>query len=481
MSSESDEASPIIHIVPLGDPRRAAAIHPGSGAWVLIEDADMPGLGLRGDTVNPVELAPTHPLYAGVLDATLGYRSAALQRCEPKLDTLILKVTNRCNEACRHCYDAGGRAEMDAAIDTLFDATDEALVLCGPTLNLLFHGGEPFLRIDVLDRVAAHARDQAAGLGKQVGVFVQTNASILNDRIIGILQKHHFGVGVSLDGWAELHDQMRVMADGTGTYRLFERSYRRYAHYLTAHAGIMTTVMACNVGALPEIVRHVRDLGFRTWDATLFDLSGKGALYPQLAVGGEAYSAALEPILDLIEAGECDEIAIKPVLRRLDNLLSPRRDDMCLPGNGPCGAGGRLLSLSAENIVHGCDIIDRASLRLGVFPATTFGAALASPQAAIMRSRPSRLAACHRCTWFGLCGGTCLARGSLNAPDSTECLVSKRINHSLLRRIARSDRLLDWYERYPPDRRRASIISETANRAAASHPVNTAQRPRSVS
>jgi uncharacterized protein len=453
----SNEAATTIRIVPLYGTSAVAAVHPSSGAWVLIDESASAGLPVSGDGRH-AELAPDHKFYGDVVAATREYRAAAAQRPAEVLDTVILKVTNRCNEACLHCYDACGHAEKDADGEAMMRVVDEALALSGPTLNLLFHGGEPFLRIDIMDRVAGHARARAAGLGKTVGLFAQTNASILNDRIIGVLQKHDFGLGISLDGWAELHDEMRVMSDGAGTYRLFERTYRKHRDFLIRNSGIMTTVMSNNVHLLSQVVLHIRDLGFRTWDATLFDLNGRGALYPHLAVDGDHYSDALDGLLDLIEAGELDGVAIKPILRRLDNLLSPHRYDMCLPGNGPCGAGGRLLSLSADNTISGCDIIHDSALQFGVFPSSTLSRAQASPNADLMRTRPSRLSGCHGCTWLGVCGGTCMARGSINAPDPIDCRVSKRANPALMSRIARSDKLLDWYERFPPTRRRASVI-----------------------
>ncbi|WP_425072698.1 radical SAM protein [Sagittula sp. S175] len=407
-------------------------------------------------------LPESDPDHAQLWLAIEDYRAASETREPDTLDTIILKVTNRCNEACKHCYDACGFDDADMDAGHMASLVEEALALSGPHLNLLFHGGEPFLRTDTLDEVATHARTVADRLGKTIGCFAQTNASVMNDRIVAMLQKHDFGLGISLDGWESLHDELRVMHDGSGTYRLFQRSMDRYGEYLVNNSGIMTTVMATNVKVLREVVRHVRDLGFVTWDATLFDLNGRGALFPQMEVTPQAYCAALDDLLDGIEEGEFDGIAIKPILRRLDNLLLAERLDMCLPGNNGCGAGSRLLSVSAEGTISGCDIIHNRALSLGQSPAATLEDALAHPAAGQMRERLSRnLAGCHSCTWLGQCGGTCLARGGLNAVDPLDCATSKFINEALLRRLAQSDALLDWYARFPPQRRRASVIQET--------------------
>jgi uncharacterized protein len=460
---DSTSRPEIIRLVPLGLPNTVAAVHPGSGAWVLVDDAESVGLqAIAPQSGIHANLKPDHPLYSEVFAATQQYREEAGNRPASGLDTIILKLTNRCNEACRHCYDACGHDETDAEIDNLIAVVEQALMLSPSTLNILFHGGEPLLCIDAIDRISTYAVQRAHTLGKRVGLFAQTNASILNDRIISILQRHEIGLGISLDGWEELHDQMRVMLDGSGTYRLFERSYAKYKNYLLSNAGIMTTVMSTNVDKLDKVILHVQDLGFYTWDATLFDTNGAGALFPELSIKADAYCSAMEKILDLIEDGQLDNIAIKPILRRLDNLLMPQRYDMCMPGNGPCGAGGRLLSISAESTISGCDILHDPALIFGKFPLMTLADAQSSPNVGKILARPAQLHGCNHCTWFGVCGGTCLARSTLTSPNSVDCQVSKHINPSLLKRIANSDKLLNWYERFPLWRRRACIIAMDA-------------------
>ncbi|MCG8612418.1 MAG: radical SAM protein [Pseudomonadales bacterium] len=444
-----------------------AIVHPSTGAFVFMEDTNRitslyNRLKVLAQPDHHLTIAESDPDHADIWAATESYRSEAELQEKKCLDTVILKVTNRCNEACKHCYDARGFDTADMVSEKLCAIIDEALALSGQHLNLLFHGGEPLLRSDILDEVAGYARAAAEKCGKSIGCFAQTNGSVLNKRIISVLTRHEFGLGISLDGWESLHDKLRIMSDGSGTYRLFKRSYNRYRDYMVQNSGILTTVMASNVDVLEKVVLHVRDLGFVTWDATLFDLNGKGAEFPHLAVDAERYCAALERIIDLIEANECRNIAIKPILRRLDNLLIPQKLDMCLPGNGPCGAGSRLLSISADGSLSGCDIIHDRSLMLGHSPKTTLAEATTKPEVDRMNRRLSHnLMGCHSCTWLGVCGGTCLARGGLNSVNTTDCMISKLINEVLLRRISRNDALLEWYALFPPQRRRASVIHET--------------------
>jgi len=462
------DTAPKIHLIRLGELDTMAAIFPHSGEWVFVDEPQRLDLDEHTKNVGDhFELISTHPLYSSIL-AAVNCRDNKYdeKNATAVLDTIILKITDRCNQACLHCYNTYGGYINDACIKRLMAFVDESLEICGSNLNILFHGGEPLLCIDVLDKVAEYARLRGGDLGKSVGLFVQTNGSILNDRIIAILIRHNFAIGISLDGWDNLHDQMRVMPNGMGTHRLFMRSYRKYREFLTHNSGILTTVMANNVCNLAEVLLYVRDLGFRTWNTTLFDLNGRGELFPGSAVDSHSYCNSLEKILDLIEEGELDDIAVKPILRHLDNLLTEQRFDMCLPGNDLCGAGNRLLSLSTNGFVFGCDIIHDNSLKLGRFPDITLKDARKSENAAILRTKLIHLPYCNNCTWLGVCGGTCAARRKANTVDPVYCSVSKQMNISLLTRMAKSNKLIDWYERFPPSLRRASAIWDSLPKIA---------------
>ncbi|MCU7860237.1 MAG: hypothetical protein KZQ86_10515 [Candidatus Thiodiazotropha sp. (ex Lucinoma kastoroae)] len=74
---------------------------------------------------------------------------------EPQpLEMVILKVTNRCNQACTYCYDAKGAENLDQNTVMLKKVVAEALPLAGEKgLHLLFHGGEPLMKFDLIKTI----------------------------------------------------------------------------------------------------------------------------------------------------------------------------------------------------------------------------------------------------------------------------------------------------------------------------------------
>lgn len=88
-----------------------------------------------------------------------------------RIKLLVLRVTERCNLQCAYCYAARGE-------ETIPDM-DEAMVLravelCCPqdsTLRIQFTGGEPLLRLDLMEAVAAFGKRT----GRKLVLSVQTN------------------------------------------------------------------------------------------------------------------------------------------------------------------------------------------------------------------------------------------------------------------------------------------------------------------
>lgn len=131
-------------------------------------------------------------------------------------------LTTACNFACRHCYSSSGarspgeltRAEIERILDEL------AAMGCQ---QLVFGGGEPFLRKDLAPLIA---RAGALGLDS----YVHTNASLVERPMLeALLGWPPTGLTISLDGaTAEVNDRVR----GAGTFdatvaamRLIKESY----------------------------------------------------------------------------------------------------------------------------------------------------------------------------------------------------------------------------------------------------------------
>ncbi|RTM10589.1 MAG: His-Xaa-Ser system radical SAM maturase HxsB [Hyphomicrobiales bacterium] len=147
---------------------------------------------------------------AGDLDwLGFAYRWAGRQSRPSDLGYVILVPTLRCNLTCAYCQVS--RAPEAA---TGFDWSDETLgktlrfieAMKGPQLKVEFQGGEPLLRIDLLEEVRAFVRLRFPGSH----FIVCTNLQRLGDREWAFLDQEDTFVSTSLDGDRATHQRQRT-------------------------------------------------------------------------------------------------------------------------------------------------------------------------------------------------------------------------------------------------------------------------------
>jgi His-Xaa-Ser system radical SAM maturase HxsB len=166
-------------------------------------------------------------------------QAAARLADAPELDYLILVPTLRCNLSCSYCQVS--RAPID---QPRFDWSDETL---GHVLDLLasietssikieFQGGEPTLRLDLLETVIA-----ACDRFKEKQFIICTNLSSLDNRLMALLDNPDVYISTSLDGLAATHTAQR-----TG-------SAERTSDFLANAHAIIAEYGTDKISALPTI------------------------------------------------------------------------------------------------------------------------------------------------------------------------------------------------------------------------------------
>ncbi len=144
------------------------------------------------------------------------------------LTTVVLNVNTGCNLSCTYCYKEdlaapaqGEKMRLDTAIDAvemlLRQSPDE------PRYNIVFFGGEPLSNLALIRQVVDYAERRFGEAGKRVDFSLTTNATLLNEKTIDYLDRHRFGIAVSIDGPKAIHDRNRITVGGQGTYETVAR------------------------------------------------------------------------------------------------------------------------------------------------------------------------------------------------------------------------------------------------------------------
>ena len=127
-----------------------------------------------------------------------------------KTKLLILRLTDRCNLACRYCYAAyDGISKTDMPFETA-KAAIALFAQPGGKLKIQFTGGEPLLCAGLMQQIFQHVKSE----GIQTAFSIQTNGTLLTRETCAVLREMRCAVGVSLDGIGEAN-VLRVYPDGS--------------------------------------------------------------------------------------------------------------------------------------------------------------------------------------------------------------------------------------------------------------------------
>lgn len=160
-----------------------------------------------------------------------------LQRHNKKygFKNLTLALTMNCNLACDYCWQCHGKIPdmeketIDYWLDFFLDGENNS-----PN-KILYYGGEPLLRIDLIEYASQRMRQICKERNLQaVNQHIFTNATLLNDRVLDILQREEVFLVLSVDGNREINSLHRHTIQGEdvmdeillGVKRLHERGMK---------------------------------------------------------------------------------------------------------------------------------------------------------------------------------------------------------------------------------------------------------------
>jgi uncharacterized protein len=297
----------------------------------------------------------------GEAGGCVGSRAAASARPPFAAATLVLMLTERCNLACRYCYEAAAAESPCAAaptpsrrmsVATALRAIDFLLSHAGSrsSVTVVFFGGEPLLELSTIRAAVAHARARAAALGKEVHFSLTTNGTLVTDEAVGFLREAGVSVCVSVDGPAPIHDRNRRFASGRGSYSEVRRGLSRLLAEGVRPPVAARVTLSRGAGDVVEIYDHLRglgidDVGFAPASASeSSDVALTGAELTQVVAG---FRRLADRYVEDVAARRV------PGFSNLTQILGMvHRGGTPLPY--PCGAAIGMVAADAEGALYPC-------------------------------------------------------------------------------------------------------------------------------
>ena len=319
--------------------------------------------------------------------------------------TLILKANNSCNLRCLYCCVGDKSSSSMLSAEEMSRAllwfASEARMRGEHSPSVIFHGGEPLL-IPVsqyrkcLDTLLADNADL------NFTFQIQTNGTLINDKIIAFFKDYDIQPGISIDGSQSVHDSQRVTADGSPSYSLIMKNIRRLKSEKLNACGLMVlTRKALNAGL--EWLNDFAEIRVPMKINPLYS-AGEALKHDELSLMPGDYADYLIRVYEYILDNEIN-ISLTPIeyiLQGIINGLTPRgcvfsktcHDSfLCVDYNGdiyPCGRFADSKLNIIGNIHTGITDEGRRTLE------------------ALKASRTSNLRSeCINCIYMKFCNGGC--------------------------------------------------------------------------
>ena len=214
-------------------------------------------------------------------------------------------------------------------------------------VHITFFGGETLMNFPLLSGWWTTPADRLRRSAESIDFSLTTNATLLTPAIIEFLSENRIGVTVSMDGPPEMHDELRVFANGRGSYDIIAPKVREL---LAAHR---TRPIAARVTLTSQRDRRGADLsppearpGIPRGGIRAGDHFARSAVRDRRAA---AWTACFEQFRVL--AAEYLEYALRGELHGFSNVSDTLAElYQGVNKSHPCGAGLGLMGVGPPAI-----------------------------------------------------------------------------------------------------------------------------------
>ena len=312
---------------------------------------------------------------------------------------IILKLTTACNLNCVYCSEGDIPAEILPA-EIFYKLVDELPSLTSDA-EFLFHGGEPMLYgRENLQNLIDYARKTFPA----ARFLMQTNGTLIDDAWIDFFRANNIGVGISLDGYAEIHDKNRRTKTGEPTAEKILANLEKMRG-AGLHVGTLMVMNAAENVDADKLFDFIRANNLQP------------KIHPVIACGraaartdaGNVYAAWVEVMKKLLARAFADRETeiIQPLDETINAILGISPMHEC-SFNGSCGRNFICVYPDGEVGFCGRDNFAR-HLAYGSLREKTLAELYNSTNAEKIRARQEYLKShdCKNCADWDLCHGGC--------------------------------------------------------------------------
>ncbi|MBQ3688236.1 MAG: radical SAM peptide maturase, CXXX-repeat target family [Bacteroidales bacterium] len=272
-------------------------------------------------------------------------------------------VTKDCQLACKYCYLVGKNINERMSFDTAKKAIDYILSredeFKEESVVWDFIGGEPFLEIDLIDKVCDYIKMETYRLNhhwfNSYRFSFSTNGINYHEKKVQdfIKKNHdHLSIGITIDGTELKHDLNRVYKNsGKGSYKEVVKNIPLWIKQFP-FAGTKVTISSADIPYIKESVLHLYSLGIKEVNINV--------VFEDVWKDGDdkLFENQLIELADaIIDGGYYKDYACSFYSEHIGKPM-----DIKLENQNWCGAG-KMLSVDAAGNFYPCTRFAQYSLR----------------------------------------------------------------------------------------------------------------------
>ena len=266
---------------------------------------------------------------------------------------LIHFLTHRCNAHCAHCFDEAQRNSIAAAQELDLPRIRTLAASTGRLAHVSLTGGEPLLRRDVAEILAAWYAGGVRSFTLNTNGSQPARLAALLPKLAAAAPWARIVVTVSVDGVGATHDRLRGKP---GLYRSVERTLaalcraRQWLPQLRVYACM--TLSAANLHEIDAVLAALAPLHLDQLEFSR--LRGMPVASELRGITDAEHAAACAKLVPANESA----LGLAALFSRLDRAVASIQRQAQAPWPcGPCLAGRRLAVVQADGTVLPCEML----------------------------------------------------------------------------------------------------------------------------
>ncbi|MDR1415800.1 MAG: radical SAM peptide maturase, CXXX-repeat target family [Prevotellaceae bacterium] len=200
-------------------------------------------------------------------------KNSAASWQEGRTKNITFIVTKDCQLACKYCYLVGKNTSERMSFEVARQAVDYLLdnpqLFGEQSVVFDFIGGEPFLEVDLIDRICDYIKVQLFEKGHRWFSsyrfsFSTNGVNYHEEKVQRYIEKNyrHLSIGITIDGTPAKHNLNRVYKNGRGSYDDVARNIPLWLKQFP-NGGTKVTISSPDIPYICESVLHLYSLGIK--------------------------------------------------------------------------------------------------------------------------------------------------------------------------------------------------------------------------